>query len=422
MPMSTGFTERLGVDLPAVAEHFGTPFYLYDAQGIDETCRAFNAAFSGLDCREYFAVKALPNPAILRLLASHGFGFDCSSLPEVALALAAGASSRDIFFTSNNTSIDELRAAIDADVFVNIDDESVLNKLIEADAVPAAVGFRINPGRLADGFDTSLFGHPDSAKFGIRPDRLLDVCATAVNHGVRSIGLHIMIAANFRTSEPTLYALDVLTQEATRLREKLDIDVTILNVGGGMGIPYRPDEQPLDLDELAGHLRQRLDQLPPEWRPKLCFENGRLITGPHGVLVTRVVNRMSKWRELVGVDVGATALLRSLVYSGVYHHITAPYAAADRTETVDVVGSLCTNIDRLAEQRELPVTREGDLLLIHDVGAHGHAMASTYNGRLRPKELLLHPDGSVELIRRAETEDDYFATLGFTPDTFSAVR
>ncbi|WP_239168592.1 diaminopimelate decarboxylase family protein [Paractinoplanes deccanensis] len=406
--MSDDFDSRLRAVLPHVAERFGTPFYLYDAAGIDATATAFTAAFAGLDCREYFAVKALPNPAILRRLAAHGFGFDCSSLPEIELARPF---SRDLFFTSNNTTTAELLAALSAGAFVTIDDEAALDKLIAADAVPATLGFRVNPGRLAPDFDAKLFGHPHTAKFGIPVERLSAVCARAARHGVRSAGLHMMIAANFRTAEPTLFALDLLAEQAQRL----GVEVTLLNVGGGMGIPYRPGEEPLDLTALAAAIRARVAAWPTGFRPRICFENGRYMTGPHGVLVTRVINRMSKYREVVGVDTTVNALLRSVVYPGVHHQVTAPFAGDAPAETVDVVGSLCTDIDRLAAQRDLPPVGEGDLLVVHDTGAHAHAMASVYNGRLRPQELLLHADGSVELIRRAETVDDYFATLDFEP-------
>ncbi|XVV09880.1 diaminopimelate decarboxylase family protein [Actinoplanes sp. CA-131856] len=407
--MSDDFDQRLRAVLPSVAERFGTPFYLYDAAGIDETAATFNEAFAGMDCREYFAVKALPNPAVLSRLAAHGFGFDCSSLPEIELARGKG----ELFFTSNNTTTAELLMALEAGAFVTVDDEAVLDKLIAANAVPDRLGFRINPGPLAPDFDAKLFGHPQAAKFGIPVERLAPVVARAAHHGVRAVGLHMMIAANFRTPEPTLFALDLLTAQALRL----GVEVALLNVGGGMGIPYRPGEAPLDLTALAAAVRGRVDAWPAGFRPRICFENGRYMTGPHGVLVTRVVNRMSKYREVVGVDSTVNALLRSVVYDGVYHHVTAPFAASDRAETVDVVGSLCTNIDRLAVQRELPDVAEGDLLIVHDTGAHAHAMASVYNGRLRPKELLLHADGTVELIRRAETDDDYFATLRFAPET-----
>ncbi|WP_240670330.1 diaminopimelate decarboxylase family protein [Actinoplanes solisilvae] len=415
--MSDDFDQRLRAVLPDVAQRFGTPFYLYDAAGIDATGTTFTSAFAGIDCREYFAVKALPNPHVLRRLRAHGFGFDCSSLPEIELARAAGAGPGDLFFTSNNTTTAELLAALAAGAFVTVDDEVVLDRLIEADAVPSSLGLRINPGQLAPDFDSKLFGHPHTAKFGIPVDRLAAVCAKAARHGVRSVGLHMMIAANFRTAEPTLFALDLLAEQGQRL----GVEVALLNVGGGFGIPYRPGEEHLDLPALATAIRERVAGWPAGFRPRICFENGRYLTGPHGVLVTRVINRMSKWREVVGVDTTVNALLRSVVYDGVYHHVTAPFADPRRTETVDVVGSLCTNIDRLAVQREIPAVTEGDLLIVHDTGAHVHAMASVYNGRLRPKELLLHADGSVELIRRAETEDDYFATLRFEPEILPAL-
>jgi diaminopimelate decarboxylase len=233
----------------------------------------------------------------------------------------------------------------------------------------------------------------------------------------------MMLASNQLRHEPILSTMDMLLAQATVLRERVGVDVGLLNIGGGIGVPYRPEERPFDLRRLVAGLRDRL----AGWQarhggrpPRLCLESGRYITGPHGVLVTRVVNRMTKWREFVGVDASMPALMRPALYPTAYHHITAPWATSGRTETVDVVGSLCEGNDRFGVRRQLPVLAEGDLVLIHDTGAHGHAMGFNYNGRLRPQELLLHPDGTVERIRRGETERDLFATLDFPADRLCA--
>jgi diaminopimelate decarboxylase len=428
MPVSPAFQARLDEALPRAVERFGTPFHLYDERGIDDTCVAFDRAFRSVGYTEYFAVKALPNPAILRILAGHGFGFDVSSGPELTLALQAGARGRQICFNSNNTSRAELVAALRADALITVDDAAVLEKLAQLGTVPDTLAFRVNPGdgayrdspREADAF----LGDPVNAKFGVPADRLSDVVARAVTLGVRAVGLHMMLASNSLTAAPVLLTLELLLEHVVALRRVPGVTVQTLNLGGGIGIPYRPDEPAADIDRLGRALGERLARWQQEHgipAPRLCFESGRFITGPHGVLATRVVNRMSKWREFAGVDASMSALMRPALYPTAYHHITAPFAEPGRpTQSVDVTGSLCENNDRFGKDRPLPVLREGDLLLIHDTGAHGHSMGFTYNGRLRPQELLLRRDGSIEMIRRAEEEHDHFATLQFPPAVLPA--
>ncbi|MBC9716057.1 diaminopimelate decarboxylase [Streptomyces sp. TRM66268-LWL] len=413
MPISPGFEARLHPVLAQAAEEFGTPFHIYDEQGVHDTCTAFNAAFAHLDFQEFYAVKALPNPTVLALLAGHGFGFDCSSLPELALAAQAGARGHQICFTSNNTSRAELAAALELGAIVNIDDEAVLDKL---PSVPDTLFFRLNPGQVRG--EDDFLGSPQDAKFGVPTDRLVPVVAKAKALGVRDFGLHMMLASNSLTPAPTLLTLDLLLEQALRLREELGVEVSAVNLGGGIGIPYRPDERPFDLPALGEAIARRLARWEHEHRatrPRVCFESGRYVTGPHGALATRVLNRMDKWRAYAGVDASMSSLMRPALYPSAYHHITAPFADRTHMETVDVVGSLCENNDRFGKDRTLPRLTEGELLVIHDTGAHGHAMGFTYNGRLRPQELLLRTDGSVELIRRAEEERDHFATLDFKP-------
>lgn len=421
MPTSPAFERRLTSVLTDAAEHFGTPFHLYDEQGLRETAAAFDRAFAGLPYREFYAVKALPNPAVLRLLHGHGFGFDCSSLPELTLARRAGATGEDIMFTSNNTSGPELDAALSLGAVVNADDETVVDRMVAEGRLPRVLGLRVNPGRRVKGADTTFLGDPRAAKFGIRPNRLVDVVAKARRAGVRRFGLHMMLASNSLSPTPVLATLDLLLEEAALLEEALGVGVEFLNLGGGIGIPYSPDDRPFDLDGLGEAIRARLRRTEGGRRtgaPRICFESGRFVTGPHGVLVTRVLNRMSKWREFAGVDASMSDLMRPALYPHAYHHITVP-GRSGPAQTVDVVGSLCENSDKFGVGRSLPALREGDLVVIHDTGAHGHAMGFTYNGRLRPQELLLGVDGSVELIRRAETEADYFSTLRFAPDLLS---
>lgn len=412
MPLSPDFARRLADVLPDVIATFGTPFHVYDEKGIVETCAEFNAAFAHLDFRQYFAVKALPNPVILRMLADTGFGFDCSSLPELTLARMAGAREEQICFTSNNTSRAELAAALESSVLLNIDDRAILEKL---DPAPPTLMVRVNPGDIQQGDE--FMGRPSRSKFGVPVDRLLEVCSMALARGTREIGLHMMLASNSLTPAPTLRTLELLLEQAVRIRDELGAPVTLVNVGGGLGIPYRVREPILDIRALGHGLEEllaRFEETQGLPRPIVCFESGRYITGPHGALVTRVENRMSKWRELVGVDASMSALMRPALY-GAYHHITAPLVGATSIERVSVVGSLCENNDTFADQRDLPVLEEGDVLVVHDTGAHGHAMGFNYNGRLRPQEILLRSDGSVERIRRAEDERDLFATLDHAP-------
>jgi diaminopimelate decarboxylase len=418
MPMSEQFCERLEADLPAIAEHFGTPFHIYDERGIRDSVERLLDAFAGLPFHEYFAVKALPNATILRLLREQGLGMECSSIAELELAGDSGAWGEEVFFTSNNTTREEFAAALAMDAIVNVDDISLVDKLPRA---PQVVSFRFNPGpeRVGD----SLIGAPLEAKFGLRRDQLRPAYERAHELGARRFGLHAMIASNVLSVQPLLATIAMLLEIEEQLSGELGIDLEFINAGGGLGIPYRPDQRPLDVRALGGGAAQLLQAHAAYSgrRPKLLLEAGRYITGPHGVLVTRVINRMSKWREYAGVDAGIAALMRPAFYPDAYHHLTLHGEEGERPlERIDVVGSLCENNDKLAIQRELPRLREGDLLLIHDTGAHSLAMGFNYNGRLRPQELLLRADGSVQLIRRAEeVRRDYLATLRFEPDVFA---
>jgi diaminopimelate decarboxylase len=417
MPISEHFERRLEPILPEVAEHFGTPFHIYDEQGIVAGVDRLLAAFGTLPFHEYFAVKALPNLTILRLLREHGLGMECSSIAELELAADCGAHGEELFFTSNNTTRAEFDAALALGAIVNVDDVTLLGKL---SAPPVLCSFRFNPGleRLGD----ELIGAPSEAKFGVRRDQLQEAYERARELGVTRFGLHAMIASNVLTVQPLLATIAMLLALEDGLQRTLGIELEFINAGGGLGIPYRPDDHTLDLNALGIGARQLLNAHEQRTgrTPKLFFEAGRYITGPNGVLVTRVINRMSKWREYAGVDAGIAALLRPAMYADAYHHVTLHGDRGERPrEVVDVVGSLCENNDKLAIQRELPQLREDDLLLIHDTGAHSLAMGFNYNGRLRPQELLLRADGSVELIRRREeVRRDYFATLDFEPDVF----
>jgi diaminopimelate decarboxylase len=417
MPIGQQFNAQLERHLPAIAEHYGTPFHIYDERGINEAVSCLLSAFEGLPFHEYYAVKALPNLTILRMLRERGLGMECSSLAELELACECGATGDEVFFTSNNTTREEFAAAIDLDAIVNIDDISLIDKLPQA---PSIASFRFNPGpeRVGD----RLIGSPREAKFGLRRDQLIPAYERARELGTERFGLHAMIASNVLTVEPLLATIAMLLEIEEQLHRTLGISLEFINAGGGLGIPYRPTDSRLDLSALGRGARELSDShaFRTGRRPKLFLESGRFLTGPHGVLVTRVINRMSKWREYAGVDTGIAALLRTAMYPDAYHHVSLHGDRGERRlQRIDVVGSLCENNDKLAVQRPLPELHEGDLLLVHDTGAHALAMGFNYNGRLRPQELLLRSDGSVELIRRAEeVRRDYFATLQFEANVF----
>jgi diaminopimelate decarboxylase len=421
MPMSDSFQQRLFPILPETAEHFGTPFHIYDETGIRGTGAALKAAFAGCaGFQEYFAVKALPNPHILSIIRDMRFGFDCSSIPELMLARQVGACGEDIMFTSNNTSPAEFDAALaDGGCILNLDDLSLIDKL---PSVPELLCFRYNPGAKRSG--SAIIGKPEEAKFGVSDDQIIEAYRRARDLGAARFGLHTMLVSNERDYrymvETTLMLLDL----AARLAGELggDFRVEFVNIGGGLGIPYRPDETPLDVDALGREAAALLDGFAEQHgsAPALYMESGRYLTGSHGVLVTRAINRKETYRTYVGVDANMSALMRPGMY-GAYHHIDVlGKDATEQTEVVDVVGALCENNDKFAVQRALPRIDAGDLLIIHDTGAHGQAMGFNYNGRLRPQELLLRADGTVERIRRAETAADYFATLKFEPDSYRA--
>jgi diaminopimelate decarboxylase len=412
MPMSDAFKQRLFPNLAAIAEHFGTPFHIYDERGIRDTGAALREAFSGIsDFQEYFAVKALPNPHILSIIHDMGYGFDCSSIPELILSRQVGARGDAIMFTSNNTSSAEFNMALsDGGSIVNLDDVSLLGKL---PALPQILSFRYNPGARRTG--NAIIGNPIEAKFGISHDQLLGAYTSARDLGIQRFGLHTMLVSNERNYEYMQQTANMLLDLVEWLSTELNITFEFVNIGGGLGIPYRPEDAPLDLQALSRAITPRF--LAPN-TPRLTMESGRFMTGPHGALVTRALNRKQTYRTYIGVDANMSSLMRPGMY-GAYHHIDVHGKNGDApAELVDVVGALCENNDKFAIQRPLPPISDGDLLVIHDTGAHGAAMGFNYNGRLRPQELLLHTDGSVERIRRAETVEDYFATLNFEPQSY----
>ena len=421
MPMSASFKNRLFPVLEDIVTHFGTPFHLYDAKGIQETGTNLISAFSRIDTfREYFAVKALPNPHILRILKELGFGFDCSSIPELLLSRNVGAHGEDIMFTSNNTSAAEFeKAASSGGCILNIDDISSVSKVPK---MPELISFRYNPGSKRTG--NSIIGKPHESKFGVSANQLGRAYKMAIQRGAKRLGIHTMLASNELNHTYMIDTVQMLLEVIADLSEELSQRFEFINMGGGLGIPYHPSETPLNLKEMAETITELFLEFKNKngYTPGLYMESGRYITGPHGVLVTRAINRKDIYRTYIGVDASMSALMRPALY-GAYHHIDVLGKHATETDkAVDVVGSLCENNDKFAIQRRLPDIDDGDILCIHDTGAHGFSMGFNYNGRLRPKELLLGPNGSVKLIRREESTEDYFATLRFEPDSLMPLK
>lgn len=412
--MPESFKTRLSSILPKVVDTFETPFHIYDEKGIKETCLHLNSAFKNIKgFREYFAVKALPNPSIMRIVQAAGFGFDCSSSPEVELARQIGSHGDDIMFTSNNTSPSQFETAqSNGGCILNLDDISLISKLRK---MPDLICFRYNPGPRRKG--NKIIGNPVESKYGVSHDQIIDAYTNAMRSGVKRFGIHTMLASNELNYEYMVETTRMLLDIVEMICESLPITFEFINIGGGLGIPYTPDAPAFNLDAMASEITDLFRKFEKQhgWVPRLYMESGRYITGPHGALVTSVINHKNIYRKYVGVDASMSALMRPGMYDA-YHHIHIHGKdSSSVVEKVDVVGALCENIDKFAVQRELPLTVEGDILVIHDTGAHGHAMGFNYNGHLRPKELLLREDLSVELIRRAETMEDYFSTLKFNP-------
>lgn len=401
--------------IEAILEKHPTPFHVYDEAGIRGAARELLAAFEWAPAfKEFFAVKATPNPHILALLKEEGLGADCSSLAELILAEKAGIIGENIMFSSNDTPANEYAKARELDSLINLDDVTHIDYLEEHCGMPEVICFRFNPGPLREG--NAIIGTPEEAKYGCTREQLFEGYRRVRQLGAQRFGLHTMVASNELNPDYFVETASMLFSLVVELKEKLDIRIEFINLGGGIGIPYKPDQEPVDLRRLAEGVRTEYDRqitkngLDPL---NIFMENGRMITGPHGYLVSRVLHRKSIYKEYVGLDACMANLMRPGMY-GAYHHVTV-LGKEDRPleKVYDVTGSLCENNDKFAIDRELPEIEIGDLVAIHDSGAHGHAMGFNYNGKLRSAELLLKTDGSFEEIRRAETIDDLFATLDF---------
>jgi diaminopimelate decarboxylase len=401
--------------LAPILEKYPTPFYLYDEAGIRQRMRDLLAAFKwNPGFKQYFAVKATPNPHIVSILRDEGSGTDCSSVAELIISERLGLSGDSVMFTSNNTSAAEYKQAIELGAIINLDHPSLIDTLVAATGMPETICFRFNPGPERTG--NAIIGNPQEAKFGCTREQILQGYQRCRELGAKRFGLHAMIVSNERDVQSLWDTARMLFELAVLVKREVGINIEFINLGGGIGVAYRPSDSEIDLNEFGAGVEKLYKEIlvPAGLDPvNILMENGRSMTGPFGYLVTRVINRKETYKNYVGVDGCMSNLMRPGMY-GAYHHITAiGKENQPAVGNVDVVGSLCENNDKFAIDRELPNLEVGDVLVIHDAGAHGHAMGFQYNGRLRCAELLLKPDGSVKQIRRAETLADYFATVEF---------
>ncbi|MDR0303315.1 MAG: diaminopimelate decarboxylase [Chitinispirillales bacterium] len=392
-----------------------TPFYIYEENGIVENLKNFKNAFSWIDFKEFFAVKATPNPYILKLLKNYDIGADCSSMAELVLAQKSGVSGENIIFTSNNTPADEFKKASQLGAIINFDDISHI-KFYEQNAgkLPERVSFRYNPGNLKSG--NSIIGDPISAKYGFTKKQLFDGYEYCKNAGVKKFGLHAMVASNELNADYFVETAKILFEEVLEISKKIKISFEFVNFGGGIGIPYHPEQKSVDLQKIGDETKKLYEKiiiangLSPL---KIFMECGRMITGPFGYLVSKVLHKKSTYKEFIGLDACMANLMRPALY-GAYHHISILGKENFPNEIIaDITGSLCENNDKFAIDRKLPKVEIGDIFVIHDAGAHGHSMGFNYNGKLRCAEFLMRENGDFLKIRRAETIEDLFATLDF---------
>jgi len=398
-----------------IIEQYSTPFHIYDEKGIREYARKFAKTFAwNPGFKEFYAIKAAPNPYLMKIMRQEGFGIDCSSIAELILAEKLGMKGDEIMFTSNDTPAYEYKKAIELGAIINLDDISHIEYLEKNVGLPNLVCFRYNPGALKEG--NTIIGHPEEAKYGFTREQLFEGYQMLVEKGVTRFGLHTMVASNELDAAYFVETAQILFDLIVEIKERVGIDIEFANLGGGIGIPYKPTDQPVDLEFMSQGIqklyKEKIERngLKPL---KLYFESGRAMTGPFGFLVSQVLHIKKTYKQYAGLDSCMANLMRPALY-GSYHHITVMGKEYEPlTEVYDVTGSLCENNDKFAINRKLPKVEPGDIVVIHDTGAHGHAMGFNYNGKLRSAELLLRENGEVIQIRRAETLNDYFATLNF---------
>ena len=400
--------------LREVIKQFPTPFHIYDEAAIRQNVRNLISAFSWAPAfKEYFAVKATPNPTLLKVLKEEGVGADCSSLAELILAERSGIVGEEIMFSSNDTPAEDFIKARQLGAIINLDDISHIEFLEKQAGIPDVISFRYNPGPLMASGNT-IIGFPEDAKYGLTRQQIHSAYRIMRDKGVKRFGIHTMVISNELNSDSFVGTANMMFDLIIELSQELGISFEFVNLGGGIGIPYKPEQQPVDLARVGQGIKQAYEEkiVANGLHPlRIAMECGRMITGPYGYLVSTVLHKKAIYKNYVGLDSCMANLMRPALY-GSYHHITVvgkEHLPCDHV--YDVTGSLCENNDKFAIDRALPAIDIGDIIVIHDAGAHGFAMGFNYNGKLRSAELLLKPDGKVELIRRAETIDDYLATL-----------
>ena len=408
LPFSKGDIEKIIVNHP-------TPFHIYDEKAIRENARYFKNAFSWNDgFKEYYAIKAAPNPYLMKILREEGFGIDCSSIAELELAKRVGMQGDEIMLTSNDTPVQEFQLAKDLGAIINLDDISHIDYVDKHVGLPETICMRYNPGDLKKG--NLIIGHPEDAKYGFTHEQIIEGYKILKSKNVKHFGIHTMVASNELDPDYFVETAELLFDLIVEVYQEAGVKIEFANLGGGLGIPYKPEEERVDLEKVSAGIKklykekiERNGLIPL----KIFFESGRMITGPYGYLVTKVRHIKNTFKKFAGLDACMVNLMRPAMY-GAYHHITVLGKENEPHNTkYDVTGSLCENNDKFAIDRLLPKLQQEDILVIHDAGAHGHSMGFNYNGKLKSAELLLRENGDVVEIRRKETVEDYFATLDF---------
>ena len=408
--------------LQEITKTYPTPFYLYDEKGIRENAKALKEAFSwNPGYKEYFAVKATPNPFLINILREYGCGCDCSSMTELMLSHELGVAGEDIMFSSNDTPAEEFAYAAKIGAIINLDDYTHIDFLEKTlGYIPETISCRFNPGGIFQ-ISNDIMDNPGDAKYGMTEEQLFDAYRVLQKKGAKHFGIHAFLASNTVTNDYYPMLAKVLFELAVRLKKETGADIRFINLSGGIGVPYRPDQEPNDISVIGEGVRKVYEEvLVPVGMGDVAIytELGRFMLAPYGCLVTKAIHEKHTYKEYIGVDACAVNLMRPAMY-GAYHHITVLGKENEPCDHVyDVTGSLCENNDKFAIDRPLPKIDKGDFLVIHDTGAHGYAMGYNYNGKLKSAELLLKEDGSTQLIRRAETPKDYFATF----DCFDIIK
>ena len=408
--------------LQEITKTYPTPFHLYDEKGIRENAKALKEAFSwNKGYKEYFAVKATPNPFLINILREYGCGCDCSSMTELMLANELGVKGEDIIFSSNDTPAEEFEYAAKIGAIINLDDYTHIDFLEKTIGyIPETISCRFNPGGIFQ-ISNDIMDNPGDAKYGMTEEQLFDAYRVLQQKGAKRFGIHAFLASNTVTNEYYPMLAKVLFELAVRLKKETGADIRFINLSGGIGIPYRPDQEPNDIRIIGEGVRRVYEEvMVPAGMGDVAIytELGRFMMGPYGCLVTKAIHEKHTYKEYIGVDACAVNLMRPAMY-GAYHHITVMGKENEPCDHIyDVTGSLCENNDKFAIDRPLPKVDKGDLLVIHDTGAHGFAMGYNYNGKLKSAEILLKEDGTAKLIRRAETPKDYFATF----DCFDIIK